>query len=451
MAANYKVTWNPLSGATGYLVEFKADTDTNYTTPSDTPNPTLNTFYDLTLTPGTAYTVRLTSFINGKRCTPVLTQLTAAGGGVVTFEWQTDAFTCEQEVGFTLQTTYTGFVSPTSIFWEDTLGRFVVIDFDDPNGLVYTINPLAFTGYADRTVIAGTGGSQTRIGADYDFDNRRAWYAGDFTGGVRVVDIVGNNTTLLPYGTGGNFTKMLVKILGTNVYCSSRANSSSPSDIIIFDKNNPSFPPLTKTNASIPSGNIYFADAFTMTKVGNELWIGAAQRGNGDIARYSLDLSSFFGTVVLPGKVIWTSSKYWQGHYFDEPKNKYYVMDSGSNNMYVIDTSDEFNPLVIHTEHIKNRRDKMKGVYNFVRNELTDELYFSGNDQNDTSGSGAVARTYLIDRDNFAFKYIYPNIAFGSLKNRFGTNELWGVNAGQIYTQTGGATPSDGSILKFTM
>lgn len=450
MAANYKVTWNPLAGATGYLVEYKANGDVNFTTPSDTPNPTLNTFYDLTLTPGVAYTVRLTSFISGKRCTPVLKQFTAAGTPVITLEWVTDDFTCEQEAAFTLQTTYTGFRSPVDIFWEDTLGKFIVVDFDDPNGLVYTFNPLAFTGYADRTVIAGTAGGQTRIGADYDGDNRRVWYSGDQTSGVKVVDIVGNNTTSLPFGTNGNFTRMIVKILGTNVYCASRATSGSPTDILIFDKNNPLNPPITKTNASIPNGSSYFSDAFTMTKVGNEIWVGAAQRANGDIGRYSLDLSNFYGTVVLPSKAIWVSGKYWQGHYFDEAKNKYYVNDSGSNNLYVIDTSNEFSPTVVTTQHIGNRRDKAKAVYNFVKNEITDELYFSGNDQNDTSGSGAVSRTYLIDRDSFKFLYIYPNVVFGSLKHRLGTNELWGVTAGQLYTQNP-AIPADGSILKFTV
>lgn len=447
--ANYKVSWNPVSGATGYLIEYKAEGDSSYTTPPTPPNPTLDTEYIVDLTPGVSYTIRLTSFVNGRKCTPTLKQITAAGGGS-TFIWITNTYSCEQEGSFTLSNTYPNFISPANMYWEETLSKFVVVDIDDPNGLVYTINPASFAVYADRTVIAGTAGGQTRIGGDYDYDNRRVWYTGDNTSGVKVVDIVANSTTTYTFGTNGPFTRMIVKILGDNVYCGSRANSSLPMDIIIFDKNNPSFPPTTKTNASIPSGSIYLDDAFNIIKVGNELWIGAAQRGNGNVARYNLDLTTLIGVIVLPSTAVWESGLYWQSHYFDEEKNKYYVNDSGSNNLYVIDTSVPASPVIIHTQHIGNRRDRLKAVYSFTKNELTNELYFSGNDMDNTGGLNKIARTYLVDRDNFKFTYVYPNLIFGSLTHRKGTNELWGVDAGLIYTQAP-ALPADGSVFKFTV
>ena len=447
--ANYKVSWNPIPGATGYLIEYKAEGDSSYTTPPIPPNPTLDTEYIVDLTPGVTYTIRLTTFVNGKKCTPTLKQITAAGGGS-TFIWITDTFSCEQEGSFTLTNTYSNFISPANIFWEESLGKFVVIDIDDPNGLVYTIDPNTFTGYADRVVISGTAGGQTRIGGDYDPVNKKVWYVGDNTSGVKVVDIVANSTQTFNFGTNGAFTRMFTKVLGDSVYCGSRANSSLPMDIIIFDKNNPTFPPVTRLNASIPSGNIYFDDAFNIFKVQNELWVVALQRGNGNIARYNLDLTTLLGVFTLPGITLWESSLFWQSHYYDEPKNKFYSEDFGSNKLFVIDTSNLGAVTITNTEVMKNRRDRLKAVYNMVKNDLTDELYFSGNDMDNTGGLNKVARTYVVDRDNFKFTFIYPNLIFSALTHRQGTNELWGVDAGLIYTQAP-ALPADGSIFKFTV
>lgn len=63
----YRLTWDPVGGSNGYTVEYRAEGDTVYTTPSTSPNPTLNTYYDLVLESNTTYTIRLVS--NGTLCT----------------------------------------------------------------------------------------------------------------------------------------------------------------------------------------------------------------------------------------------------------------------------------------------------------------------------------------------------------------------------------------------
>lgn len=60
------ITWDAVAGSTGYLFEYKLQTDTLWTTPSSPTNPTLNTYYDQILNENTFYDVKITSF--GTNC-----------------------------------------------------------------------------------------------------------------------------------------------------------------------------------------------------------------------------------------------------------------------------------------------------------------------------------------------------------------------------------------------
>ena len=62
------VTWGAVSGSTGYLIEYRVSGTTTWIQPNNQPNPTLATFYDLTVDYNAFYDVRITSY--GARCSP---------------------------------------------------------------------------------------------------------------------------------------------------------------------------------------------------------------------------------------------------------------------------------------------------------------------------------------------------------------------------------------------
>jgi len=67
MSVIYRVTWNAVGGSYGYLTEYRDLTNSGaWTIPSTSPNPTLNTYYDLVLDTGIQYAVRVSS--NGLNC-----------------------------------------------------------------------------------------------------------------------------------------------------------------------------------------------------------------------------------------------------------------------------------------------------------------------------------------------------------------------------------------------
>ena len=61
MAVIYQVSWDAVAGATGYLIEYRASTDSVWITPSTSANPTLFTYYDLVLDTGATYYIRVST------------------------------------------------------------------------------------------------------------------------------------------------------------------------------------------------------------------------------------------------------------------------------------------------------------------------------------------------------------------------------------------------------
>lgn len=80
MSVIYKLTWGAVAGSYGYLIEYRKPSESVWTTPSTSPNPTLFTHYSLILDTGSTYYVRVSSI--GTNCAPqytIITIVTAAG------------------------------------------------------------------------------------------------------------------------------------------------------------------------------------------------------------------------------------------------------------------------------------------------------------------------------------------------------------------------------------
>jgi hypothetical protein len=71
MSVPYNITWDPIPGATGYLIEYKKTSDANWTRPTVPTNPTPFLNYMLQLDGGASYFVRVTTM--GTTCAPMST------------------------------------------------------------------------------------------------------------------------------------------------------------------------------------------------------------------------------------------------------------------------------------------------------------------------------------------------------------------------------------------
>jgi len=76
----YSLTWDPIAGSNGYLIEYRESNSGTWLTPTTSPNPTLFPTYDLVLDTGLTYYIRISSEgINCGRKYTILTLTTASG------------------------------------------------------------------------------------------------------------------------------------------------------------------------------------------------------------------------------------------------------------------------------------------------------------------------------------------------------------------------------------
>lgn len=446
------ITWDPVAGSLGYLIEYKEMSSSTWLTPgppANPANPTLNTFYDLEVTQGLVYNGRVTSrCATGRGNIRLFTIIPNDPTPVLV--WEEDTYQCTQAGdAFSLQNTYTGFSSPQNIFWDNTSQRYYVVDADDAAGNFWWFNPATMSGFGSANHIAG-------LTADINFSvfdptNRRIIAAGDTTGGAKVLNIATNTITTLAYGVDGSpgtGIRTPIALSSSSIYCF----CSNPNNIYVYNRNTLA---LTNTinKTLIPSNGIYLVSGYTIIFVGSEIWSIPTARSDGDIARYDSTFTNLLGTISLPGATKpvapWTAltSFYWMTNYYDAPNNRLYVADIGSNKLYTINTLTRG---LVLTVNIIDRRGKAYAISSFFKNTLDNKVYVSLHCVDDLTDNANNYKLYTIDI-NGRFQYIYPDQSVSTLSLRSGTNQLWGVNPGRVIwdsPNTGYAT--DGTVTKYT-
>lgn len=444
------IEWPGVPGSLGYLIEYKVQGDPTWLTPgppTDPANPTLNLFYDLQIDEGIIYDLRLSSQCpDGTfkyRYTTLFDALAPALG------WMEDTYTCEQDSPFTLADTYTGFSSPQGIFWDEITQLFYVVDVDDALGNVWTFDPDTITGFASATHILGVNAPIGLFVASHAFDpvNRRIWTAGDDTGGARVLDMSSATWTLLVYGTDGSTgssRRSPVVLSSSTAYCF----SASPDTIETYDL--ATLAPISSIpKGGIPSSATFMTQSYGVTFVGSEAWVYAGSRGDGNIAVYDSTFTTLITTIVLPSistpGAPWTPnpSLYWQSHFYDAVNNRWYVSDTGSSRIIILDTLTKG---VLNNIVVSNKRGKSFAAGSFFKNELTGEIFASIQCVN-AAADTANTKLYRISGDEIT--YIFPDESTTALKNRIGTNEGWGVQ--QNLVKPTGAWATDGLVFKYTL
>ena len=427
-----------------YVISYKLSTDTTWIVPPGNPTST-SPFYIAGLANSTQYDFRVASECG-------ITTVTETTDGPITFVWVEDTYTCEQDTPFTLVNTYTGFSSPQGIFWDQTSGRYYVVDVDDVNGNVWWFNPNIMTGYSDANHIAGVAYSAA---AAHVFDpvNRKIWVTGDNTGGAHVLDIASDTFTTITYGTdgsGGSSQRSPIILGPTDVY----AFSSTPNQISLYNRVTLALS-STIDKALIPSSSTYMTQSYGVTFVGSEAWVYAQSRTEGKIAIYDSTFSSLVATIDLPTAgcnppssipgTSWSPNPglYWQSHYYDASTNRWYVSDTGSSRILIIDTVTR---TIVANFTISNKRDKDFAAAAFFKSQLTGEIFATVRCGDNAGDITANFKLYKINDSGIT--YIYPNEATAALVLRSGTNESWGVQQNLVSWQ-GGAWATDGLLFKY--
>lgn len=447
------LSWNPVAGATGYLIEYKEASTSIWITPSSPANPTLLTTYPLTVTAGVLYNVRISTNCASGHITYRYIDVQAPNP--VTYIWVPDNYTCEQDEVFTLDLTVSGLSSPEAMLYYQPTDRFYVIDADDPSGNFWWFDPDTFNAPGGRNYVAG----QPSFSPSWiktpaiDKARNRLLGAGDSTNGMVVYDIAANTFTTVSYGSNtiNGFSRPSISLIGANYYCADL--SGTPSIYIV------SATSLTVINtvtvASIPSNVDFFQTSYGLTLVDGNIWCTCNTRTStadaGNIGVYNSTLDTLIDTIVIPGAITWPggSGRYWQSHFHDEVNNKWYVHDIGSNSFHVIDT---ISRTVVYSFTFDNREGKSNCNVGFVLNSITGELYGSYFGLNTINDGAQILRFYKINRTTYAFENMSVGTSVASLQNRTGTTEFWSVTPALFewnVPNTGWDT--DGQAFKYTL
>lgn len=378
--------------------------------------------------------------------------ITAVFDGLVEPIWIGGAYVCEQDDPIILEDTFAGFSSPQTLYWDNTLGRFYVVDLDDVGGNLYWFDPDTFTGFGDQTYVPGSAVPGQFVNAhDFDPVQRKIFFAGDGTSGVYVHNIATGVTSHIPDGgTNGAFARLLCRLLNGKLYVSNKFDST----ITIIN-------PVTQVVesvlpvGSIPgnSGNPYFNNSYQMYGVNGEIWVcaGGFRATNGNIARYSTDLSTFLGELTVPSVAspggAWPG--YWQTQYYDAPKQRFYLSDTGSRLNTVFDVV----ALSVETQTpINNNEGKAFGLIAWVFNTLTSQLYANQSSQ-DTPAGAVTNKFYIQDRDTYQYLSMFTAQSVSGLSLKGGTGEFWAAAPGLVGWAPGPPPGwnTDGQIFKYTL
>lgn len=418
-----------------YVITYKKTTDSTWIVPPGNPTNT-NPFIINGLETEVQYDLKIQN-----NCGIVTTQFTLTGE--VETVWVEDTFICEQSEPFSIDATYTGFSSPYGMQWDSIKQRFYVVDADDMLGNFWWFNPNTITGFVSANHLSG---STTDINAwAFDKVNRRIYATGDGSGGMKVLDIATDTVSTLAYGTNvspGSGVRAPIGLTASTIY----AFVKNEDKIRLYNRSTLAF--LSEiTISSIPSASTYLTQGFSLLFVGSEIWVTAAARANGNIARYNANFTALNGTITLPGIATAFTGGYWQGSLYDAVNNKVYVADDGSKKVFVIDTT---TASILHTISLNNFRGKAYSDFSITKNELDGNIYIQAKGVNSLGDVSPNYKLYKLNSTTGNIVSMYPDTQAAVLVNRTGTGEQWGNQPGLVSWSGTPGWNTDGLILKYT-
>lgn len=356
-------------------------------------------------------------------------------------DWVEDTYTCEQGVLFQVASEFTGFASPVTMFYDETLNRFWVGDQGDTTSNIYWIDPTTFTGTAGRNYITMT--AQQFYNIRMDKEKRRIYMIGQNSGGMLVYDIDTNTFSTVAFGVDGvAFNRLNLRVIGDKIY----TGDNKQGRFVIIDRN--TLAVLNNiTITTIPSYSGRFND-YDVFEINNEVWVTTVYNTIAGIIIYNSTMTSVIGTITLPGAVGENGGSYFREYsYHDADNNRLYMGDAGGKKLYIIDTSTK---TVVNTKTHTLTFSKTNVISAAVPDPVTSDLYVSVQGYNSPSEDAATRgnKTYKINRTTYEFEKVFPNNFFSQLTHQPGSNFVWGTTPG-LNPWDGGAWATDGKIIKY--
>jgi hypothetical protein len=353
--------------------------------------------------------------------------------------WIPQNFACETEGGFDIERTISGLSSPAKA-WYDPINHLVyVADYDDPLGNVYWFNPNVATIPSD--MVHSTVVNDNQLYNNYiDPVYRRIYFVGANSGGLISYDIDTNTKTIVPFGTNALFSRISLTVTNNFIYCNDGTTS-----IVIINRNNLTIN-STVTVGSIPIAAHFNLDATLIEGNGKMYVLNNNNTGIGTIGIYNYALTTHIGEITLSGAATWSGGNngFWQTGFYDVTSNKLYVGDIGSSKRFIIDTTTD---TVIHTQTLLNRSGKSNAASSWTINPVTNELMFLFTATNNVTDNATIRRAYKEDRVTHLYTRMFENQSYSNLTAIGGTNEVVGMNPGQVYWNGNPAYSTDGTIM----
>lgn len=351
--------------------------------------------------------------------------------------WVALSKSCEKEGGFGVVKTITGLSSPLKVWYDEENELVYVADQDDTNGNVYWFNPDTATVAGDM-IHSSAIDDNTLYNAHIDTENRKIYFVGGNSGGLKVYDIDTDTVSTVAFGTNGAFSRTLLVVAGNNIYCNDGGTS-----IIIIDRTTLVITD-TVTIGGIPTPSHFDGGALQLIPVGSsELYAVTSNGTNAKIGVYNLALDTLIAEITLPGAAVWDFGKYWQGAFYDDDTAQVYVSDIGSSKLYTIDADTK---TVTSTRTASNKEGKTNVGYSFLTNPITGDLYIGYSGLNNSADSNPIQRFYLEDKVAHTFLNMYEDQFYQNASGIPGTPNVVGSAPGLGAWSGSPTADEDGTI-----
>lgn len=365
------------------------------------------------------------------------------------YEWVGNDGYCEQSTPLNLFDAITGFADPRDSGYDSVTGRVYIVDASaiTSGSNIYWFDPDSISSASDVTPVGSL--NVFAIASIMDMENRKIYISGSDTGGLIRYDIATDTVSTLAYGTNDTYTRLYLLRITDSIYASIDMteqkvyfldiDSFVVSDSVLF--------------SAIPDANKYMSDGTYILFINGEYWVIQSQGSSGPsyadtIGRYNSDFDTLIGTISLPDQAQWDNNSYWRTIFLDG--TNLFIFDMGSCQLIKVDTI----TLLVEVVHeFTNREGKTNASLSMIRDEVTFELFISGDYRNTTLDSTAIPVTYKLSDTTFEPTVIYPGVAYGSIMRRVGVSDMLVsayVGSRLVYPTNPPGAATDGIVSIFT-
>lgn len=432
------ISWDYDPNINSVKVEYKKQSETAWTVPTSSTNPTIGTSYPLILETEVFYDIKLTAAM-ASGCTPlpVIYQFVLnPDGNTTTTTTTTSTTTTTTSTTSTttttlfvppVQKTFANLASPYTLMYNSTNHNIYFTDYDAPHSLRY-FDPATAQDQSDFVDVDSTNIGLMHLGAAvYNAATNKVYAHGDDSGGMIIVDCSDNTLSkTIAYGADQLSNRQQMYLIDGTVYAYTLSGNKFVTVDTITEVMGTDFVP--DSNSTYPVSS--------MIQAGTKLWV--IQSGGSAARAISYNLSDLTTVVNVINNIATQLNS--TGHidvntaWLDSSTGEIWFCSPGDQYIGVINTN---------TFTLSHTIPVPMGGKTYARLSAryyapTDTLYFSGALTNNSLDPGQEA-TFAIDRTHYT--------TTGSTANSYG-QFVFAESTGFSYVAIGGLvywnTPNTG-------